>query len=434
MSEIDDASTRLGRPPLAPIVEELARRLGEGRGMPTRITLRHLSDDTRDAIADLLGVAKLPPADTRIEIVRLVAALRLSNPNDLREVVERLHGPLGDRAAKRAAEREAREALWDWFAERCRSTVVVNVGPLRGWPLQVRKEGIRGDLDTHRARLTRVFDVLSALNQVPQAGLPLATFANLTLGDSHALDQGQPLARLVVAAIADAANEPRPNNTEDVRALWELVGVNPDPLSSNALSIGLTVSVDHPLASILASHSAASEPIILTLSQLKRWPIDPLPVDRSAFVVENPAIIAAAASMGWDGPPIICSSGRPSIAVVTLLRQLGTLGATLHQHADFDAAGLGITSWLSSRAATTAWLMTADDYLAVVATQRDRPQLSGEVPVTPWDPALADSMERHGRAVYEEELTDQLLAGMRDASRGCCDGGAASISKNSSSE
>ncbi len=419
MNHVDEACKRLDRPALAPIVEELARRLDEGRGTPRRITLRGLQQDHRNALADLLGVAKLPPADTSLEIGRLLAALRLNDSNELLHVIEQLHGPLGNRAADRAAEREARAALWDWFAMQCRMTVVANVGPLREWPTQVRKEGIRGDLTAHRARLTRVFDVLRALTQISQAGMPLATFANLTLGDSHALDHGQPLARLVVAAIADAANEPRPDTAEDARTLWELVGVNPDPLSSNALSIGLAVGADHPLGPILNRHSAAAEPVILTLSQIERWPIDPLPADRCAFVVENPAIIAAAASEAWNGPPIICSSGRPSIAVVTLLRQLGARGAALHQHADFDAAGLSITAWLSRRAGTTPWLMTADAYRAAIAQTRDRPALGRVVQATPWDLSLADVMQRNGRAVYEEELTGHLLAGMHNAGGSC---------------
>jgi uncharacterized protein (TIGR02679 family) len=412
MTDLDDVANRLGGPALAPIVDELARRLGEGRGMPARITLRRLSDDTRRAIADLLGVARLPPADTRVEVARLTDALGISDQDDLRKVVARLHGPLEDRAAERIAERRAREALWDWFTSRCRTSVVPNVGPLRHWPMQVRKDGIRGDLDAHRARLARAFDVLSALDQVPPTGVPLAAFANLTLGDSHGLDDGQPLARLVLAAIADAAGEPRPMSAEDARGLWELVGVNPDPLSSNVLAIGLDAGVDHPLASILAHHRAAAEPIILTLSQLKRWPVDPLPAHNPAFIVENPAIVAAAAATGWQGPPIICSSGRPSIAVVTLIRQLGSCGAALRQHADFDVAGLGITTWLAGHADTTPWLMTAADYHAAVASERGRPRLSGALPATPWDPALADAMEHHGQAVYEEELTDQLLARM----------------------
>lgn len=415
MNRVDEACKRLDRPALAPVVEELARRLDEGRGTPARITLRGLHDDHRSALADLLGTAKLPPADTSLEVARLFSALRLSDADELRQVIEQLHGPLANRAADRAAQRDARAALWDWFTAQCQTTLVANVGPLREWPTQVRREGIRGDLGTHRARLTRVFDVLTALTQVPQAGMPLATFANLTLGDSHALDHGQALARLIVTAIADAANEPRPDTAEDARTLWELVGVNPDPLSSNALSVGLAVGADHPLAPILVSHSLAAEPVILTLSQIKRWPIDPLPADRCAFVVENPAIVAAAATQGWSGPPIICSSGRPSIAVVSLLRQLGAHGAALHQHADFDAAGLSITAWLHSRAGTTPWLMTADTYRAAIGMQRERPQLGGVLPATPWDPELADAMVKHGHAVYEEELTEHLLTAMVDS-------------------
>lgn len=418
MNRVDDALMRLGRPALAPIVEELARRLDEGRGTPKRITLRRLESDQRSAMADLLGIAKLPPPDTSLETARLVSALGLSDADQLRQIIEQLHGPLANRAADRAAERNARAALWDWFMEQCQLNVVANVGPLREWPMQIRKEGIRGEINAHRLRLTRVFNVLSALNRVPDGGIPLATFANETLGDSHALDHGQPLARLVVAAIADAAAEPRPEGAEDARTMWELVGVNPDPLSSNVLSLGLAVSEGHALAPILTSHRTEAEPAILTLSQIRRWPIDPLPADRHAFVVENPAVVAAAASRNWDGPPIICSSGRPSIAVVTLLRQLGAHGATLLQHADFDAAGLSITAWLSDRAGTTPWLMTADAYRTAVAVQRERPRLSGAALAAPWEPGLAVAMQRQGVAVYEEELAAGLLQELRTA-QGC---------------
>ena len=415
MSRLDDACTRLGRPALRPIVVELARRLGDGRVTPSRIRLQGLEEGQRSALADLLGIATLPPADTSLTITQLLDAVGLSDPGDLRTVIERLHGPLGNRAAERAAQREARDALWDWFTEQCRRLVIANVGPLREWPALVRAEGIRGDVDAHRVRLGRVVQVLAALAEVPPVGMPLATFANLCMGDSHALDHGQPLARLTLAAIADAAGVPGPDSAEDARALWELVGVTPDSLSSNVLSLGIGARVGCPLASCLAGHSAAAEPIILTLSELRRWPIEPLPADGCAFVVENPAIVAAAASVAWAGPPIICSSGRPSLAVVVLLRQLGALGATLHQHADFDAAGLGITAWLQARAGTTPWLMTAGAYRAAIAATRDRPRLGGAVPATPWDPELADVMASHGHAVYEEELTDQLLGAMLGA-------------------
>ena len=137
-------------------------------------------------------------------------------------------------------------------------------------------------------------------------------------------------------------------------------------------------------------------------------------LDRSVhlYVVENPSVISDAASGGWTGPPIICSSGRPSVAVVTLIRRLGAEGAACRQHADFDGAGLAITAWLADRAGTTPWLMTADAYRTAVAIRRGRVPLQGDLPDTPWDPVLAPAMREGGVAVYEEELRFSLLSAM----------------------
>lgn len=54
---------------------------------------------------------------------------------------------------------------------------------------------------------------------MPPGGTSLAALVNLTVGDSHALDDGQPLARLVVASIVDAAGAERPRRAEETRAV-----------------------------------------------------------------------------------------------------------------------------------------------------------------------------------------------------------------------
>lgn len=41
----------------------------------------------------------------------------------------------------------------------------------------------------------------------------------------------------------------------------------------------------------------------------------------TVYVVENPSLIATAASQGMNGTLVMCSSGRPTVAVVTLLGQ-----------------------------------------------------------------------------------------------------------------
>jgi uncharacterized protein (TIGR02679 family) len=410
MTDIERAAVRLGHPEFEVVVDELARRLGESDATPVKLTLRALPADTRRALADLLGMARLPPVDVRLDVMRLTGALGLSDPVSLRSVVGALRGPLGDRRAERVAEHTAREVLWDWFADRCGTLSIRGLGPVRGWPDEVRHDGVRGTVDEYRARLAMALDLLERLNDVPDTGTPLAVLASNILGDPHALDPGRPLARLVTGAIADAAGIRRPSTAEEVRVAWELVAVVPDPLSSNVLVLGLELMPDHPLAPMLRYHRDASEPVVLTLSQLQRWSLQALDPDAPAYVVENPAIIATAAARRWNGPLIVCSSGRPSVAVVTLLRQLG---APVYQHADFDVAGVEITAWLFGHAGTIPWRMTSSSYLAVAPARRDRLPLRGVVSETPWDPLLAEAMNQEGTAVFEEEIADALLDEMR---------------------
>ena len=153
----------------------------------------------------------------------------------------------------------------------------------------------------------------------------------------------------------------------------------------------------------------------LSLANLRRWPVPPLPAGSELFVVENPSLIVEALRAGICSP-LVCSSGRPTVATVTLLRQLGAQGASLYQHADFDPAGLSITAWLAARAATVPWHMDSSDYLDAVAVMRTEPTITGPVPSTPWDTRLRSAVERVRIPVYEEQVRERLFRTM-DASR-----------------
>jgi uncharacterized protein (TIGR02679 family) len=393
------------RPELAPVWAELARRFGDG-DPPVSITLRNLSLAERQAVADLLGLDRLPPATARLRVQRLATACGVAGVEGLRALVEAHAGPILDRRAARLEAREARHELWAWLAESAAALPLAAADPdrLGTWAGAVRAAGVPGgDPERHRRRLAGVLAVLAAL---PADGIGLAALAADVLGDPHALDRGRATATLVLDAVAASRERPRATDAETARRLWEEVGVVPDPLSSTVLALGLRLASHHPVAPM----AAAGEPVVLTLAQLRRWPVGPMPAGAAGFVVENPSLLAEAAARGWAGPPLLCSSGRPTVAVVTLVRQLRAGGATVHQHADFDAAGLGITAWLADRAGTTPWRMGAADYLAAVATVRERVPLAGRLPAAPWDPGLPAAMAAHGVAVYEEELRADLLS------------------------
>jgi uncharacterized protein (TIGR02679 family) len=398
-------TTISGRPELAPVWAELARRFGDG-DPPVAITLRDLSMRQRQALADLLGLDRLPPATARCRVDRLAAAFGVAGVDGLRAVVEAQVGPIIDRRAARLEARRRRDDVWAWLAGQAGSLPLAADDPerLAPWVETIRAAGVPGgDIARLRRRLAAALAVLAAL---PADGTGLAALANDVLGDPHALDRGRGTAALILDAVALSRQRARATDAEAARLLWEEVGVVPDPLSSTVLALGLNLTGDHPLHQV----SAAGEPVVLTLSQLRRWPVNPLPAGSAAFVVENPSLVAEAATRGWSGPPLLCSSGRPTVAVVTLIRQLRAAGAEVFQHADFDVAGLGITAWLAQRAGTMPWRMGATDYLGAVATERERVALAGRLPPAPWDPDLIEVMAARGVAVYEEELRAGLLS------------------------
>ena len=407
-----DRLDRLDRPGLARLWVELARRFGDGRP-PMALTLAGLSVPERQALADLLGLDRLPPGTARVRLDRLAAACGVEGDAGLRALVEARLGPIIDRRAARADSRRARDAYWAWLADAAAGLPMTAGDPalVEPWLEVVRAAGVPGgDFGAHRRRLDRALAVLAAL---PADGVALASLAADHLGDAHALDRGRPTATLVLDAVAAARGRPRASDAEGARLLWEEVGVVPDPLSSTVLCLGLRPPEPaDPLAAWLGAAATACEPAVVTLAQLRRWPLDPLPAGDTAFVVENPTLLTEAAARGWAGPPLVCSSGRPSIAGVALLRQLGAAGATLAQHADFDGGGLSITGWLADRAGTTPWRMGAGDYLAAVAVARERVPLANRLPPSPWDPGLREAMATSAVAVHEEEIRGTLLSAM----------------------
>jgi uncharacterized protein (TIGR02679 family) len=413
MTDRGSVVSRLSVTGLSPLVAELARRFEDGSPV-TRITVRDLGDHERESVADLLGRDRLPASTVRLSLDALLEALELTGADELRRAVEAIVGPLGNRQAERDALRQRRTNLWAWCAEQIEDVpLLAGTEGVASWMDVLRRAGVRGGADGEPIYRQQLRRAITALGGLPvQAPISLAAFADDRLADPHALDRGSTVAGLVLDGLAIALGQPRPRNAEGVRHLWEQVGVVPDPLSSTVTVLGLRPIGDDALASWLRYCSEMSEPTVVTLAQLRRWPLAPLGPSEGSYVVENPSLLSHAAAEGWTGPPIICSSGRPSIAAVTLIRQLGAEGSTCRQHADFDAAGLDITAWLSERAGTIPWLMTAYAYRTATTVKRQRVPLDSLVPDTPWDPDLAPVMIATGVAVYEEELRLTLLDAM----------------------
>jgi len=412
---VNPSSAELGpvdNPALVGLWREYVRRLGRG-DEPRRLTLRNLNLSERSALADLLGLERLPGPVAQVRIDMLIEALGVPDSAALTALAVAAVGPVIDEVGPRREITDRRNRLWsdltdelskvEWLAEAGRSRFVA----------QLRSVGVGADEIDDRRRLHRRLVIV--LRSLPAQSLGRAVLAAETLGDPHALDDEAPLSRLVIQAIAAGRNMAMPGGAEARRAAWQSVGVVVDEVSSNVLVLGLRVPDGHGLAGQLNTAADADEPVVITLRQLRRWPV-PAHVEAGdhqagVLVVENPSILEAAAGQAarvW--PALLCSYGVPTLAVTTLLRQLGAEGADVYQHADFDPAGLVITDWLRRHAGTTPWKMTAADYdRAIESVGAGGPEIAGRIPRSPWDPDLRRALERHRTVISEEQLLSELV-------------------------
>ncbi len=398
----DRLLARAAAPGLRPLWRELARRLGASARPVRRVRLRGLDDAQRDALADLLGLAHRPEPDTTVTVAHVAAALRL-DADGLRQLVARLVGPIDDRAARRERDRDARHRLW------ADVDAAVHGRGLSPWVARLRAAGVPdGDVDAHRQRLAPVLALVAALPLDPAQ--PLAVVAQRYLGDPHALDLTTWAGATVAEAAATLSGHPAPTNAQATRDALATVGLLTDALSAPVLTLGLRGHGAGPDHAWLAAMADAGEPVTLTASQLRRWPIPEAATD--VHVVENPTVVAAVADAGIRRP-LVCTASWPTQAGVVLLDQLRAAGARLHYHGDIDPTGLVLAEHHRTRFGASPWRLTADDYLAAVEDATVVIAADATVPATPWDPSLADAVRTHRRVVFEEQVVAVLLDDLR---------------------
>ncbi|MFF9504862.1 TIGR02679 family protein [Streptomyces sp. NPDC014656] len=398
------AASILDRPGLRPLWEALHTRLSSGRPV-TRVRLGPLDDPQREALADLLGMDRLPDPRPTVALAHLEEAVTELTGHTVRELVTRLVGPLGDRAGERRLHHDERAGLWAWLA----GHDTVRAQPaLADWAAACRTAGLVGG-STERTR-TLLDHALTVLAALPGRAEPLPVLAARTLnGHSHALDDGTPLSTLVLRALATLYDTEPPQSAAQRRALWTRAGVADDDLSATVLAAGLRPAGDGLLALLTTTCADAGQAASLTLAHLRAPGELALPAPLVVHITENPSILALALRrFGPRCPPLVCTSGWPNSAAIQLLRLLADHGAALRYHGDFDGEGIRIAAHVMAKTPARPWRMTAADYRTAAARHPHAPH-PGRVTPAPWDGELARAMEDHATAVVEELVADTLL-------------------------
>lgn len=403
----------LGQPPLQRLIERLRRRFESGGNSQGTITLNDASTEERAAIERLLGRPPGKGGSLQIRLPQLENIIRHSGAaEDLHSAIAALSGPLRNRRAENTQIQEKWQHLFERI--RCRADEL----NLMIWLDQLQSSGLLKRLAQQNLAKAEQFleQALRVVAVLPQQGQSLSTLAANALGDAHALDQGKPVATLVKKAVphllhseVQTLTEYDEESTDNDREIWASVGVLVGgAITSTVLVFNLPAADDSATGRMLTALNEVGEPAYLTLRQLVREPARWLCHGKTIYICENPAIVAeAAAALGADCKPLICTQGQPRAATATLLNQLRRSGARLLYHGDFDWAGIHIGNTMMRRFMAQPWRFDAVDYQA--ARQRRGQPLRGKAVAACWDVGLMPAMQARNKQLEEEQVITDLL-------------------------
>jgi uncharacterized protein (TIGR02679 family) len=399
----------LGDPGLAWLLGRARQRMARGRPLTGTVTLSHPEAPQRRSAESLLG--RMPQAghslSVRLDTVDAILRRSGVSPDGLAPAVVALTGPVTLQAEARRSEERAWEEVYALFG--------ILPAELADWAERMRKDGlVRRLARTPEAAGPLVETTVRALRSLPAVPpTSRATFAAQHLSGAHSLDEGTPLAALVLSGLRALTGFPDGAGAAWRREAWASAGLLKDDVSSTVLSLNLRGT---PALDWMAD---AGEPAVLTLRSLTRHTSVPaVTTTGTVHLCENPAVLSAAAdTFGPACPPLVCLQGQPSAAALTLLRGLSAKGAGLLYHGDFDWGGVRIAMALRRSVPWQPWRYTAAHYRAAVVRAIEAPDLTGSPAETPWDPALAAALTEHGVRVEEEAVLDDLLADLRTQAR-----------------
>ncbi|MFI5769773.1 TIGR02679 family protein [Streptomyces sp. NPDC051658] len=411
------AATRdwLAGPGLTRLWGAMRKRL-EGNGVQATGSLRltAVSNQERNDLSLLLG-KPLTGIDVTVRLDALDARLRTSAAGlGLREVLDELGPPLTDRRAARAGVAAQRRHVWSSLTTSLDASPLADQEWTRQWSDVLRRTGIPRGVTPEAAVQTlqqavRVLTVL--LDPERNAARGRGELAAMATGSAHGLDDGTWLARLVQRGVALAHGTEFPSNAAGRRALWRLVSVTPDEVSSTVLTYGLRPIGEGWRERSLRERAAHHAETHLTPRDLLDVHLQ-LPAGTVVHICENPRVVEAAADAAC-AKPLVCTSGSAATVVLTLLDALATTGCRFAYHGDFDWPGIALANRIIRRYEALPWRMGAEDYerLATHSQAEGIPQLplDGRTVSADWDPGLAPAMTALGVALHEEATLDLLV-------------------------
>jgi hypothetical protein len=135
-----------------------------------------------------------------------------------------------------------REHVWSSLAAALDASPLADEDWIRPWSGLIRRTGVPKGVapETVVQTLQQAVQILTVLVGPDRGGIRgRGELAAMATGSAHGLDDGTWLARLVQRGVALAHGTEFPEDVAGRRALWRLVSVTPDEVSSTVLAYGL---------------------------------------------------------------------------------------------------------------------------------------------------------------------------------------------------
>lgn len=431
MATVTDMLKYFSQPGFRRLFKAIRRKYQSLGRIGGKVQLRNLTSEEQEVLSGFFGrnltrqsglTADVAEVDIIIRESRFAIGLAELLPLYFREELR----------SNRAAALELEEQWERFFSE---------VEPYAARPktrvwLQLLKEGRESGYRTllrlyqeDRQEAARVLRTcLRALDELPvvtgeRCRRPV--FAARLTGNPHGLDRWTWLGRLLYLGMLYVLDLPPENGgtekagavnryrAEKVRKVFRRAGLEEDDLSSNVIVAGLRTKEADPRARLFESARENRSPLILPLrffEQETKW----FPFD-AVYVVENPTVLSAVLD-AWEEPgcpPLVCTSGQPSVAALWLLDELVAGGAKIYYSGDFDGKGLeiGVGLWKRYQEAFVPWLFDARAYENAAAgtglSEKQRKKIDSLS--VPWDPQLTQKILKRGCIVFQEVLVEDMI-------------------------
>lgn len=427
------------------VFRELKRKYRSLGYLGGKVSLRSMTSAEAEALSGLLN----RPLDTGTnEIIRVTDIEQGLTKTKFSEVplLDILEGYFGESLISKKEEQLQNLQVWNEFwKEVLLETSAYNHRLAKEWiqglsqhegvgAMAVRQWWNTSPQDVKRWLLL-VIKVIHYLDRMePTAYIRLPVLSTHMTGNPHAFDMNSPLGRLLLYALCYIGGKNAPTNSEDIMQILYDHRIMRDDLSSQVVVSGICGKNDWGSSEVGSKKEVVSLPLRTVVRCTDFEPYLQEEPPKRVWIVENPSVFSSLLDQ-WEHefeerplPPLVCSSGQFSLAVLALCDRLVSAGCQLHYSGDFDPEGfqMAVRLWRRYGAGNILfWRYTPEDYAAVTQDihieewrWNNLHKLIGEVenqgfPI-PFVQTVKTALQQR-TPVYQESLVDQLYNDIKSA-------------------